>query len=116
MRGEIALFEAILNGWLLVTDGILTGHGLLLDWEPAKKRGSGENRKPSNLPMQRRGTLRIAPTHAGSLFTTGRRNDPCRIIDTRLRPPANKTIYRVDQVQMWDADKSSATTAVLRVV
>jgi hypothetical protein len=34
-RGEIALFEAILNGWLLVTDGILTGHGLLLDLEPA---------------------------------------------------------------------------------
>jgi hypothetical protein len=25
MRGDIALFEAILNGWLFVTDGILTG-------------------------------------------------------------------------------------------
>jgi hypothetical protein len=35
MRGEISLFEAILNGRLLVTDGILTGHGLLLDLEPA---------------------------------------------------------------------------------
>jgi hypothetical protein len=35
MRGRIALFEPILSGWLFITDGILTGHGLLLDWEPA---------------------------------------------------------------------------------
>jgi hypothetical protein len=34
-RGRIAFFKPILSGRLFITDGILTGHGLLLDWEPA---------------------------------------------------------------------------------